>query len=166
MNRNAPTLRLVALCLALLLGGCSGFGRPAAEPPNDGHERFADQPDLRAGERTLLQDYQTLLEERDRDRQRIDDLRGELERAEARATAAEHDHDREHQVRVGAEAEVERLAAELRDGRAKLLAQGIELARTEQELLELRIKALEEELGETGNASAAPPPAGSGGGGR
>ena len=70
MNRNAPTLRLAALSVAVLLGGCSGLGRPAAEPPSDGREQFADQPDLLAGERTLLQDYQTLLEERDRDRQR------------------------------------------------------------------------------------------------
>ncbi|MBK8979756.1 MAG: hypothetical protein IPM29_27990 [Planctomycetes bacterium] len=159
------------LGLLALLGGCGVFGRAAEESPAQGDaaaRATADGSELRTGERTLLQDYQALLEERGTLRDDLAETSGELERQRGRAEAAERDRDRERSVRIAAETEADRLGARVRELEAKVLAMGIEGARREQELLQLRIQVLEDELATLQPAEAtlraAPPGPGDGGG--
>ena len=153
---------IAALTLATLpLAGCvvppeQSPTDAAAEAPSTGAQKAG--PIVGNGERTLLQDYQLVLVERDRLRDTVESLEGERDRLTARAEHAETERDREKQERTAAEVEGRRLAEQVRDLETRVLAMAIAHAELEKELLELRIDNLEGELAADGSPLDAPLP--------
>ena len=161
MRRNHGKALAAALA-ALLPGGCSILSEGLAPAPKSEIPREARDGYLKAGpvtgvdhgpaQRSLLKEY---VETKDRLKEmgdRLRKLQEKLKAAQAALAECRKERDQERAGRIGAEAERDKALRDLRDKEIQLLNLALEKTKVEQELVALKIRALE------GGGAAAPPP--------
>jgi chromosome segregation ATPase len=160
---------IVVVVLALVASGCQAFTdrmtTPAPEPPvetKDGHltTHGGVATDLARGpdQQSLYATYVQLQDVARRLETEVSSLKAELAGVRASRDRAEEELDKERRLRTGAEADGERHIRLLREREAKVLALTTERVRSQQEILRLKIAALQQQIDAIDAAEAAAEP--------
>ena len=156
---------------ALALGLWAAFAASCAAPPQlespkdpavDQDEQYLVKNgprhnlDLQAQGTPLLETLKQMEEERINQRRQQDRLQKQIQDLNQKLARAGEELEKEKTLRVGVEAERDDARKKLQEHDARLLAVAIERARLEQELLTLKIAALEKKAAGARTAETAP----------
>lgn len=136
--------------------------RPDEEPPLDADESLMATGgpqttiDLGEGGEQLLTRYQKVNAERTRLDQELSAMTAERDALQQSLSNERDRLERESNQRAGAESQREAMRTQLVDYQAKILALSLERAKLEQEVLRLKIVAVERQISELDGAQASP----------
>jgi chromosome segregation ATPase len=161
MNRAFPFL-LALLPLAACQHLAEELAGPGKEQPVAAKDSYLQtggvrtELDLGKNHTLLLQDFTEARAAKVQLEARVKELETEIESVRASLRRAEEERDRERLTRSGAEAIVERQQRLLHERDSKILSLGIERARLQQEVLRLKIAALQTQIDAFGKAAVDP----------
>lgn len=156
----APTRSLMSVgsgLLVLAATGCSALTTKLTTPPpetpvaaRDGHltTHGGVSTDLARGpdQQSLYSAYVQLQDRNRRLETELQDMKAELQGVRASRDRAEEELDKERRLRTGSEADGERHQRLLREREARILSLSAEQLRAQQEILRLRIAAMQQQL--------------------
>jgi hypothetical protein len=166
-------MRIAAVLSLALLGACSFLTEklttPEKEQPVATKESYLSSSGVRTelelgpDQKTLMADYVALQRAKLSLETRAEELESQLQSVRAQLVRAEELHLQEQRHHAAADAENDRLQKLLRDRETKILSLHVERNKLQQELLRMRIAALQSQIDEAErHAAQAAAPAGDG----
>ena len=146
-------VRVASLVTLLALASCNLLGSNKTEPiktPDDPSYLEGGSPtrlDVSPGQETVLAALRNATAEMEALKTKYEQVQQELTDTQLRLSNVEQERDKERTARLAAEAQQLEANKRLRDREARLLDLSLKHAKTERELIEIKIKALEASIG-------------------